>query len=217
MMEGKIAFTGKAGSGKSLAAHFFTRKGYNLHSFAEPIKRIVKYKDGMINPQQVLEYQAKDLLRYSSEVEPQYIDRVAKTLSEGWTSVLQYDYSNRELYQKVGTEYGRDAIPRLWIDYLLGTIRDERRVVVDDVRFVSEADALRGEGFTIVKLEAPYQVRRARLEGKYGTIDPAWESHPSEQEIDLIEADYTFMNDGDNDLATFLNELEEKSVGKAIQ
>lgn len=213
----KVGFTGRAGSGKSLASHFFTRKGYHDHSFAEPIKRIVQYKNGTINPQQVLEYIAKDLLRYSTEIEPEFLDRVSKTLSEGWSRVLQYDCSTRELYQKVGTEYGRDAIPHIWIDYLLGMIRDERRVVVDDIRFQNEADALRGDGFTIVKLEAPYEIRRQRLEGKYGTDSTEWENHPSEQEIDQIEADYTFMNDGNNDLAAFLNEVEDNVVGEDVQ
>ena len=67
-----------------------------------------------------------------------------------------------------------------------------RGVVVDGVRLVAEAEALRGAGFFGVGLQAPDEVRRGRLQARDGSADvPA---HRTEREAGRVPVDLRFVN-----------------------
>lgn len=92
----------------------------------------------------------------------------------------------RHMMQTVGTEWGRDTVhPELWVRSLVKRIAPaitrHQPVVVSDVRFPNEAEALRSLGGIIVRVTRPGMTR--------GT-------HPSETQVDAIEADFEFPNNG---------------------
>ena len=69
--------------------------------------------------------------------------------------------SYRELAQTLGTEWGRQTIrPSLWIDIAMHKVRlmwarGERRIVISDVRFPDEMEAIRAAGGQIWAITRP--------------------------------------------------------------
>lgn len=96
--------------------------------------------------------------------------------------VQPWGRTTREMMISLGT-WGREIKPSIWSDLLVGEVergrdRDPRlRFVVDDLRFVNEADALRKLGFQIVRIDGPV------MEG-------------NRYEMDQIVPDIVFKNDG---------------------
>jgi len=96
---------------------------------------------------------------------------------------------HRWLLQTVGTEMFRSIDDKVWVKYLLRQM-EGGKVVVDDVRFKNEAEALREAGFKTILVDRDAELRRG---WGYNVND----SHQSEKEIDEIEFDYVLLNDGD--------------------
>src|SRR5690606_27352557 len=89
--------------------------------------------------------------------------------------------------QLIGTDVGRALDGEVWIRYLLEHLPNGP-VVVDDVRFVNECEALRAAGFRLGRLTAPPDVLAARLAARPGERrDP---SHPSEHGLEGLPDDY---------------------------
>jgi hypothetical protein len=133
--------------------------------------------------------------------------------------ILERDKSVlRWLPQKVGTDLGRRYVgpDTIWIEKFLlrvAAYEEVKRklcepslIVVDDMRFLNEADALRANGFTLVRI---VRDERERLESVKKTLtlsNPSWDSetvekavqemigHESEREVDLIETDFSISN-----------------------
>lgn len=62
---------------------------------------------------------------------------------------------DRSFLQVVGTSWGRIKNPNLWINVALNDIRalePDTHVIVTDVRFINEFEALKKEGFLMVKI-----------------------------------------------------------------
>lgn len=95
---------------------------------------------------------------------------------------------HRWLLQKVGTEWFRSVDSDVWVNYLIRNVGGEN-VLVDDVRFKNEADALRAAGFLIVRVE-----RDEKLRGAWGYN--VADTHASETALDDYEFDYVLWNDG---------------------
>jgi len=98
----------------------------------------------------------------------------------------------RELWQQLGTECGREAVdPQLWVKLLAARIilanrvAGVDRVVVSDVRFPDEADAIHVWGGKVIRIERTVceAARTARL-------------HASEEAVARIAADVTIRKDG---------------------
>lgn len=92
---------------------------------------------------------------------------------------------NRKLLQEIGTKM-REIDLDVWINYCLHYIEAycPHPVVIDDCRFLNEAGKLKAAGFKIVRVVRP------------GVTDPSAGNHPSETEQELIESDFTIINDG---------------------
>ncbi|MCV9907034.1 deoxynucleotide monophosphate kinase [Brucella sp. HL-2] len=120
-----IAFTGKAGSGKSTAAKYVMQRGYKLVKFADPLKdmlRAVGYS------QQQIEGELKEV-----------VDSSGRT--------------PRHAMQTLGTEWGRKCMGEdfwisIWRERVTGATS-----VTDDCRFANEADAVRKAGGIVIMLE----------------------------------------------------------------
>lgn len=127
-----IGFTGVAGSGKSTAADYVVSLGYVKVKFAAPIKAMC-HAIGLTDEE--IEGGAKEL-----------------------PCDLLLGRSPRHAMQTLGTDWGRKMIGEgfwlhLWKTQVARALDQGLPVVVDDVRFPNEADAIRqlgGEVYRVV-------------------------------------------------------------------
>ncbi len=101
---------------------------------------------------------------------------------------------DRALLQNLGYAM-RTIRPSVWIDYLLKLANIYEKnytnsLVLDDLRYTNEADALREAGWTLVMVFAPAQVREERRARLYPDTPASAYYHGSETEHVLIEPDY---------------------------
>ena len=120
----------------------------------------------------------------------------------------------RRLLQTIGA-VGREIDPRLWIRDTLTQTEAHERVVIDDVRFPNEAEALVEAGFILIRLgfdDEQMQIERLRR-----AYPDTWERHwaarddVSESGIDGIPAELVDLEltvrDGDDNLRDLLDHL----------
>lgn len=115
--------------------------------------------------------------------------------------------SRRALLQFVGTEWGRNLDPDIWIKNMDKRLSDiNTHVCVTDVRFPNEADLLRKHGFKIIRVERPEEDRIAA-----GATNL---NHISETALDFgYEFDKTFYNIGPKrDLYTLVDYWVESAL-----
>ena len=177
----RVAFAGPRGTGKTtLAEYLVQRYGFTRRSLATPIKRIIAEC-----PQNSYErYQY--LLRWAAELFPGRIVLQARFATEA-ARVFAAERDPGRRAQLLGTDVARALDQEVWIRYLLEHL-PPGPVVVDDVRFVNECEALRAAGFRLVRLTAPPDVLAARLEARVAERrDP---SHPSEHGLEGLPDDY---------------------------
>lgn len=138
-----IGILGPAGSGKSaVAQHLVENYGAKRYSLAGPLKEIAK---------RVFEFSDEQL--YGTQAQKEADDP-------------RYNFSPRWLLQRLGTEGCRAVLgPNVWTDALMRHIKMElpELAVVDDVRFVNEANKIR-EGFW----------RSSRIPGTMDEYDPGY-------------------------------------------
>lgn len=93
----------------------------------------------------------------------------------------------RRIMQKLGTDWFRSEDPDVWVRHLRKRVANESKsVVVDDVRFLNEAKALLDNGWMLIYLECPLEVRMQRCVNRDGHFDPSTLNHPSEMDVDRI-------------------------------
>ena len=86
---------------------------------------------------------------------------------------------DRRLLQLLGTEWGREMRPTIWVDTLLKRAAECRdHIYVTDVRFPNEAEALHNAGFKLIRIHRSDALRVG--------AGASSESHASETSIDLI-------------------------------
>lgn len=103
----------------------------------------------------------------------------AIALLMGWDG--KKDEKGRQLLQDIGMA-GRRYSKDIWVSKLEKRLEAEKYLVIDDVRFQNEADAIRANGGIVLR------VVRSSL--------PIMD-HPSETELAHIVADQSIINDGD--------------------
>ncbi len=156
-----IAIVGKMYAGKTTLAEAFVRNhGYQRMLMAGPLKNIAA-------------------LAYGGEIRK---DAMYDTT---------YGYkSGREILQEVGQ--AMKVVDRdFWLKAFFGIAANESKpIVVDDVRFRFEAEALKSEGWYIIKVNTPETVRMERARAALGRDLTQKElSHESEIEVDSIRFD----------------------------
>lgn len=208
-----IGLCGKAGSGKDTVADFLVRDfGFVKIALADPLKRICR---------EVFDFSAEQLwgpsdkrnepdFRYCRRPHQQGFDPV-----DGRPTTIDAEYlTPRHALQKLGTEWGRDCYPDVWIDYAvrlakrllikgapifydakqglrswqMGDPQEIKGIVISDVRFMNEVSGLRSRGARVIRIVRPNQV----LKGAAG-------QHRSETEQDSIPDelfDYIIQNVG---------------------
>lgn len=159
-----IGIHGVARSGKDTLAKFFCDDhGFKRMAFADPVKRAAA-------------------IIYDWPQDRVFDDAFKLERDPFWGITV------RDAFQKIGTEAGRDVLGedhwvlRWWKEY---RAMPRVNVVLTDVRFENEAEAIRAGGGLIVHLRRP----GAGLQGPEA-------QHRSESGIDIHDDDFVLHNDG---------------------
>lgn len=177
-----VAVSGKARSGKDTVADFLVQQhGYVRKALADPLKAA-----------------AKAVFDLTSE---QIYGADKEQIDPYWEA------SPRTILQKMGNEMRRVFGETIWIKALECSIRAEQaairtrkslRVVISDIRYKNEADAVKSWGGVVWRIERP----GAGLKGENA-------AHISETDLDDYPFDTVIKNDSDLDaLYDRLNMLE---------
>ena len=116
-----------------------------------------------------------------------------KRIAEVFFGMKKGDPGYRELMQKIGTDWFRSVDEDVWVRHLFRSIADleimdpETNIVVDDVRFPNEAEAMLKNGWTVVYLDCPAHVRKQRLKMRDGFVEEDTFKHASETVVDKIK------------------------------
>lgn len=184
-----IGFMGSIGSGKSASTDYMVSKHkHKEHAFAKPLKELA----------QTLGFKHKEV--YGTQEEKMQ-------LNEHW------GITGRTFMQNFATQMMREMLPdviptmdlgkynNIWIKLFEIHITELKKksrtpkIVVSDLRFPDEADAIKTHGGFIIKL-----IRSTDTEEKIA-------SHASETAGDEIEPDFVILNDTD-DLADLHSKID---------
>jgi hypothetical protein len=162
-----IGICGLKSSGKStLAGLLCDKKGFVRLAFAEPIRDMLHA---------FLLYQGASYVT---------IDRILHGDLKEEASPYFNGKTYRHVIQTLGTEWGRDLIDQnLWVSAWSRKVDQYFHVVVDDLRFLSEAKAIKDRKGIIIRLE--------RDGANIGD-----DQHRSETELWKIQNNYTIDNSG---------------------
>lgn len=160
-----VGFTGRKRSGKDTAAAALVQEGFTRFSFAAPLKLMLR-----------------TLLDYQGVPEATIQEMLEGSLKEAPSWFLG-NKSPRHAMQTLGTEWGRNLIgENFWVETLTIAARSTPLVVVSDVRFPNEVDAVRRNGGKVIRISRPGLA--------------ANDDHPSEALIDTLPVDLDVANDG---------------------
>jgi hypothetical protein len=162
-----VAFAGLKRVGKDTAGAVLVGEGYVKVAFADPLKTM------MIS-----------LLTIRGASHSEIIQMVEGDLKEVPSDYLS-GRSARYAMQTLGTEWGREIMANdFWIDAFNNRIAllkaAGKKVVVTDVRFDNEADAVRAQGGLVVHIDRP----------RAGYLDP----HKSEAPLMRLAEDMVLEN-----------------------
>lgn len=153
-------------SGKTTVAQILVNDfDFKRHSFAEPIKRML--------------VELMSFSGFSNEEIWNYMD-----MEKELPIPLLGNKSFRYLAQTLGTDWGRQLVDRdVWINIVTNNPQRANFIVIDDVRFPNEFDAIKRDGGEIWKIERAEQALTTK--------------HPSEGLLEEYEFDEIIRNDKD--------------------
>lgn len=175
MTLGLIGISGYARSGKDTAARYIAmRYGYVHISFADAIRDALV----ALNPTITVNHPVTK--------ERALMPLELAVFVFGWEDLKSLSPDVRPLLQRFGSEVGRNLWGEdFWITRLFNAVVGERKVIISDVRYWNEAQAIRRKSGEIWLIERP-------------EIEPANE-HPSETDLSGYEFDRIFHNNGSPD------------------
>jgi dephospho-CoA kinase len=164
-MQRIISLIGPAGCGKStIATYLNNRHNYRRISFAEPLKSMLA-----------------TLLRLQGASHSEIYEMLYGSQKEIATKYFA-GYTPRRAMQTLGTEW-RDTLAKdLWTRIWENRIKNETKIVVEDMRFLHEAQAVKRKEGLIVRIDRPF----------FGPSE-----HPSEREYLDIVPDFVLSNSRD--------------------
>jgi hypothetical protein len=160
-----LGISGWARSGKDTTAdHLISKYGYKRISFAAPMKEAL-YK---LNPRITINGVVGTPVSTGVDI-------------YGWDDLKEHGPEVRVLLQRMGTEVGREMFGEdFWVNAAIDSIEDGSKVVVSDVRYPNEAEAIKKLGGQVWRITRP-------------GVGPA-NSHASETSLDDYEFDYKIEN-----------------------
>ena len=117
---------------------------------------------------------------------------------------------DRQLLQQIGQKM-REIKASVWIDYVINQAKHHQYVIIDDVRYRNEIEALKNEGFTIIYLNIDKNTQISRLKTTYGNRFHDNLEHESEC-ADQYEslADLTYSASSLEEMTSFVKDLGVK-------
>lgn len=96
---------------------------------------------------------------------------------------------DRELLQKIGHEGRRLLFEDVWVETVMRKTKKVDLAIVDDVRYINEFNALKNNGWIMIKLNISSELQEKRIRETYPDnfqqhLDNL--THPSETEMDEI-------------------------------
>jgi hypothetical protein len=171
-----IALMGRARSGKdSVAARLMGHHNYSRVAFADPLRDMALALDPwVVSP---------------GDSAPLRLSQVVRNV--GWEQAKEYLPEVRRTLQALGQSV-RDVDPNFWLRLALDRVDSiAGPVVITDVRYPNEAQALRARGFLMVRVWRPrYPAVTVDAEGL------AARQHVSETALDGYVPDVTVVNGG---------------------
>ena len=167
-----VGLAGYARSGKDEAATALVARGFKRIALADSLRQILYITNpvvpmhGTINP-------------YA----PTWVIPLRELVDDkGWDEA-KANAEVRRLLQVLGTDACRHIISdNVWVDTALGHLHPGENIVVTDVRFANEAQAIQSKGGYVIKIERP-------------GVGPA-NNHISESALDNADFDKVIINDG---------------------
>ena len=166
-----IGLSGYAQTGKdTIAEHLVEHYGFTRIAFADPIRQALYALDPMIP-----DYPALGGIRLSWIVD-----------KSGWENVKKESPEVRRMLQRLGTEVARNQWgDDFWVDLAMAKANRLDNVVITDVRYPNEYDAIVKAGGQVWRVEKP------------GVS--AVNAHASETALDGHTFNNTIMNTGSKD------------------
>lgn len=136
---------------------------------------------------------------------------LAGKVKEIATDLFGMTEKNRPLLQQIGMKM-REIEPDVWLDYVIHLADKEQAkgniVIVDDVRFVNEAEKLNEKGWKVIKITVNEETQMERLKKTYSDWEIHWENrdNPSEKEVDMIDLSIITCHIGAEDTLNFETE-----------
>jgi dephospho-CoA kinase len=131
---------------------------------------------------------------------------IAKEVKRIAVRLFKMEKKDRELLQAIGFKM-RLIRPTVWIDFLIDQIKGKDKVVLDDIRYPNEYQALKKEGFKIIRIVADRDICIKRLAKRDGTA--AVERLDDESETAMDEVEIKYILDGNLPLQEMLLQFDE--------
>jgi cytidylate kinase len=162
-----IGISGYAQSGKDTVANYLVKHyGFTKISFADPIRKALYALNPKVN--------IADMLGVSL---------VAAVNGMGWENVKAESSETRSLLQRMGTEVGREMYGKdFWVNQAMLKAQEHEKVVLADVRFENEVQAILGASGAVWRVSKP-------------GVEAA-NSHLSETSLDTYKFDKHIYNGG---------------------
>jgi hypothetical protein len=166
-----LGLSGWARNGKdTVADHLISKYGYERISFAAPMKEAL-YR---LNPKITINNVVSTPIRIGVDI-------------YGWDDLKTHGPEVRELLQRFGTEVGREMFGEdFWVNAAIDSIEDGSKVIVSDVRYPNEADAIKKLGGEVWRVVRP----------GFGAAN----GHASEHALNNYEFDYILDNNSGMEL-----------------
>lgn len=129
-----VGLCGRAGVGKSTAAHALVERGFEHRPFARPLKAMLE-----------------TLLLEAGASWGETIDAMGR--DKELPCRFLAGVTPRRAMQTLGTEWGRALDPEFWTKQWAAGLTPGADAVADDVRFPNEADAIRRLGGIVVRID----------------------------------------------------------------
>ena len=181
-----VGISGYARSGKDEAAKALIAAGWRRDAFADRLRAFLLAQNPIV------------LYPVPGGV-PEYTRLSVLVNDIGWERAKLESPEVADLLLRCGTEAGRRVLGAdVWVNAVMREYdlamnsyslnpADEPRLVITDVRFENEAEAIRQRGGLVIRIERPGVLPRRTSSG-------AW--HVSETALDDYEFDSVILNDG---------------------
>lgn len=175
-----IGICGPIGSGKDTIAGTLEGIGWLRYSMARPLKDMTAMLFGW--PRDLIEGSTLESRAWREQKD------------EWWSNRLGFDVTPRWALQYIGTDVMRKNFhDDIWVAYMEKFVQDNDHVVISDIRFPNEIEAVRrlgGEIWQVHRNPLPYWWDEAKSKGKVDGV------HASETAWIPYEPDRLFSNTG---------------------